>query len=82
MKTNNTTTTIDETTSAGCFLAALSGFAALPAADQQELLRDVLAGRESWAELQAVRERLAEAIDGAEDEEIADALRVGIEGDE
>ena len=81
MKTS-TTTMIDDTTSAGCFLAALSSFAALPAADQQQLLHDVLAGRESAAELQSVREQLAGAIDGAEDEEIADALRMGIEGDE
>ncbi len=81
MKTNNTTT-IDETTSEGCFLAALSSFAALPAARQQQLLRDVISGRESGRDLQAVREQLAEAIDGAEDEEIADALRIGIEGDE
>jgi len=81
MKTTNTTT-IDETTSAGCFLAALSSFAALPAASQQSLLRDVLAGRESGEELQSVREQLAEAIDGAEDEEIADTLRMGVEGDE
>lgn len=81
MKTN-TTTMIDETTSAGCFLAALSSFAALPAADQQAILRDVLAGRESNEKLQEVREQLAEAIDGAEDEEIADALRMGVEGDE
>ena len=77
MKT--TTNTIDTTTSAGCFLAALSSFAALPAARQQSLLRDVLAGRESSKELQSVREQLAEAIDGAEDEEIADALRMGLE---
>ena len=77
--TNTTTTMIDDTTSAGCFLAALSSFAALPAADQQELLRDVLAGRESAAELQAVREQLAEGVCDAEDEEIADALRVGVE---
>jgi hypothetical protein len=77
MKT--TTTTIDATTSAGCFLAALSSFAALPAVRQQSLLRDVLAGRESSEELQGVREQLAEAIDGAEDEEIADALRMGLE---
>ncbi len=82
MKTNTTTTTIDETTSAGCFLAALSSFAALPAADQQQLLRDVLAGRESSEELQSVREQLAEAVRDAEDEEIADALIMGIEGDE
>jgi hypothetical protein len=75
---NTTTTTIDETTSAGCFLAALSSFAALPAARQQQLLRDVIAGHESSDELQSVREQLAEAIDGAEDEEIADALRIGL----
>ena len=80
MKT--TTTTIDETTSAGCFLAALSSFAALPAAQQQQLLRDVLAGRESSEELQSVREQLAEGVRDAEDEEIADALIMGIEGDE
>ena len=82
MKTTTTTTTIDETTSAGCFLAALSSFAALPAAQQQQLLRDVLAGRESAAELQNVREQLAEGVRDAEDEEIADALIMGIEGDE
>ena len=41
MKTNNATTTmIDDTTSAGCFLVALSSFAALPAALQQQLLRE------------------------------------------
>ncbi|MBE2180156.1 MAG: hypothetical protein IAE97_06760 [Chthoniobacterales bacterium] len=80
MKTN--TTTIDETTSAGCFLAALSSFAALPAADQQQLLSDVLAGRKSNAALQSVREQLAEGVCDAEDEEIADTLRMGVEGDE
>ena len=79
---NTTTTMIDETTSAGCFLAALSSFAALPASAQQQLLQDVLAGRESSEELQDVREQLAGAIDGAEDEEIAAALRTGLESDE
>ena len=62
-----------------CFLLALQRFAALSHGEQRQLITDVRQGRDSRRPVNAVRELLAEAVDGCEDEEIADALRDGID---
>jgi hypothetical protein len=58
-----------------CFLSALSAFAKLNADDQRQLIEDVTNGCKSPRPIQSVRRLFAEAIDGCDDEEIADALR-------
>ncbi len=65
MKTNTKT----ETTATSRFVGALKRFAALPAAEREALLRDVLAERSSNDKLQQIRDILAEAIDESEDED-------------
>ena len=62
---------------AACFADALEGFAALCAADQAALIADLRAGHASTPAIQAARFALADAVDGAFDEDIADALRAG-----
>ena len=64
-----TRTKTENKTATGRFVGALERFAALPAADQETLLRDVLAGRGSRDKLQHIRDILAEAIDESDDEE-------------
>ena len=63
------TSTKTETTATRRFVGALKSFAALPAADRETLLRDVLADRASSDKLQHIRDILAEAIDESDDEE-------------
>ncbi len=64
-----------------CYLHALHRFAGLSPAEQRQLIADVRDGRRSKPAVRAVRELLAEAVDGCEDEEIADALRGGIDSE-
>lgn len=71
----NTTTHLNE--DAACFAEALESFAALCAADQTALIADLRAGRASKPAIQVARLALADSIDGAFDEDIADALRAG-----
>ena len=60
-----------------CFLSALSAFAKLKPAEQQQLITDVERSRKSTKRIHSVRLLFAESIDGCEDEEIADAMRYG-----
>lgn len=60
---------------AACFAAALEAFACLSPAEQLALIADVRAMRGSAAAIHRVRLVLADSIDGAFDEDIADALR-------
>ena len=63
---------------AACFADALEAFADLSPKDQTALLADLRAGRGSRKpEINAARIALADAVDGAFDEDIADALRAG-----
>jgi len=62
---------------AACFADALEAFADLSPKDQITLLADLRAGQGSTAGINAVRHALADAVDGAFDEDIADALRAG-----
>jgi hypothetical protein len=58
-----------DTTATGQFVAELSRFAKLTAAEQQEMLADILAERRSKGKLQDLRDALAEAIDESDDED-------------
>lgn len=60
-----------------CFLDTLSAFAKLNPTAQQQLIDDVAHSRKSSKSVHKVRLLFAEAIDGCEDEEIADAMRYG-----
>ena len=60
---------------AACFAAALEAFARLSPAEQLALIADVRAMRGSAVAIHRVRLALADAVDGAFDEDIADALR-------
>jgi len=63
---------------ASAFADALEAFADLSPKDQTALLADLRAGRGSRKpEINAARIALADAVDGAFDEDIADALRAG-----
>ena len=64
---------------AACFADALEAFADLSPSEQIALITDLRAGQGSTPEINTVRHQLAEAVDGAFDEDIADALRAGTE---
>ncbi len=64
------------------FLSALRAFAKLSPAGQQQLITDIEQSRKSTARIQSVRLNFADAIDGCEDEEIADAMRYGAPNEE
>jgi len=65
-----------------CFLSALRAYAKLSPAGQQQLITDIEQSRKSTELIQSVRLNFADAIDGCEDEEIADALRYGAADEE
>ena len=65
-----------------CYLHALHRFVDLAPGEQRQLIADVRNGRHSKPAVQAVRGLLAEAVDGCDDEEIADSLRSGIDLEE
>ena len=68
MKKPTATATAD-TTATGQFVAELSRFAKLTAAEQKEMLADILAERRSKGKLQDLRAALAEAIDESDNED-------------
>ena len=59
------------------FLNALRAFADMPTSDQCRMFRDIRRNSNSPRRIMQVRQLLADAIDGAADEEIVEALILG-----